>query len=92
VNKMIDWTRQAAKPLFDPEAHLRRLLEIGALLTAIDQGELLSDLPAEPTASARHVTGACLLAVLERELARLIEDLEISMDRGAFDGEPPAHG
>lgn len=80
MNKMVDWTRelQADRPL--TETLLARLAEIGAVLTAIDQGELLCDLPAGPEARARHQAGACLLAILQRELAGLIAELETSLE------------
>jgi hypothetical protein len=76
MNKMVDWARdlQADQPL--TETLLGRLAEIGAVLTAIDQGELLCDLPAEPEARARHRAGACLLAILQRELTALIGEIE----------------
>jgi hypothetical protein len=76
MNKMVDWQRalHADDPL--TEALMARLAEISALCTAIDQGELLCDLPAGPQARARHRAGACLLAILQRELAALIAELE----------------
>lgn len=79
MNKMIDWTKHAHDHPFDLEAHHGRLLELAALLTAIGEGELLSDLPADSTASARHAAGSSLLAILERELAELVCDLEFAV-------------
>lgn len=74
MNKMVDWSK-ALDERAVIEVALGRLAEIGAVLTPIDQGELLCDLPAGPAARARHATGACLLAILQRELAALIHEL-----------------
>lgn len=78
MNKMVDWPK-ALDERAVIEVALGRLAEIGAVLTAIDQGELLCDLPAGPAARARHATGACLLAILQRELAALIHELAAAM-------------
>lgn len=86
MNKMVDWKAGlgADQPL--TETLLGRLAEISAVLTAIDQGELLCDLPAGPAARARHTAGACLLAILQRELAALICELEAGLDLGRAGG------
>jgi hypothetical protein len=58
------------------EATRGRLREIDAILTAIDQGELLAELPAGPGSRARHQAAVSLLAVMQRELRSLILDLD----------------
>jgi hypothetical protein len=74
MNSMIGWA-DALDLSHTVESALARLCEISAVLTAIDQGELLCDLPAGPAARARHATGACLLAILRRELSALIAEI-----------------
>lgn len=87
MNKMVDWSKVLDERQL-METALGRLAEISAVLTAIDQGELLCDLPAGPAARARHATGACLLAILQRELASLIDELEARI--GAARQDPSA--
>lgn len=79
MNKMIDWTKQMEDGSIVVERVVGRLAEISAVLTAIDQGELLCDLPAGPDARTRHAAGACLLAILQRELASLIAELQTKL-------------
>lgn len=59
-----------------------RLRELEAVLLAIDEGELLSSLPAAPGAAARHQTAVSLLALLRRDLRELIDDMERFETRG----------
>lgn len=92
VNKMIDWTRELDDGQQLTEALLGRLSEISAVLTAIDQGELLCDLPAGPEARARHAAGACLLAILQRDLAALIGELENRLGGQSVDRKAAPHG
>lgn len=53
-----------------------RLREVHAILLAIEAGELLSDLPADQSASERHAIGLSLLEVISRELSGLIDQLD----------------
>lgn len=53
-----------------------RIREILAMLLAIEAGELLSDLPADQSASERHAIGLSLLEVMGRELSSLIDQLD----------------
>lgn len=55
----------------DREIIADRLNELIALLDALDQAELLSDVPEKPGARARHEMGARLLALLGRQLCEL---------------------
>lgn len=81
---MIDWTKQMEDGSVVVERLVGRLAEISAVLTAIDQGELLCDLPAGPEARTRHAAGACLLAILQRELASLTAELEAELREQAI--------
>jgi hypothetical protein len=53
-----------------------RLRAILAILRAIEDGELLSDLPAEPCAREAHAVGLSLLEVMAREIAAVIAEIE----------------
>ena len=86
MNKMIDWTKQVEDRGALDERTLGRLAEIGAVLAAIDQGELLSDLPAAADARTRHAAGAGLLSVLQRQISELIADLEASLQDEGLTG------
>ena len=61
------------------EAAWTRSMEIAAVLTAIDAGELLAELPQRPEARVRHRVGVALLAVLNREVSALVSVLEGAM-------------
>jgi hypothetical protein len=58
------------------EETIARLLEALAILEAIERAELLSDLPGDPDAAARHQCAVSMLAVLRRDLATLAAELE----------------
>lgn len=60
-----------------------RARELAALLYAIEGGELLSDVPADPRARARHAAGVGLLAVLDRELSSFIAELDGTSENDA---------
>jgi hypothetical protein len=53
-----------------------RLCEALAILETIDAGNLLAELPADPTARAGHQRAVSLLSVLRRELTRLKHELQ----------------
>jgi hypothetical protein len=57
------------------EAALSRLTEALALLDAIDEGDMLARLPAEPEAARRHQRAVSMLAVLRRELETVTGEL-----------------
>ena len=79
MNKMVDWSQAAARPWLEEQEQISgRLAELLALLTAINAGELLGELPQEPSARVRHNAGVSLLAVLERELTALVAEVERS--------------
>lgn len=46
------------------------------MLRAIEEGELLAELPAAPGAAARHQAAVSLLALMRRDMQLLIDDLE----------------
>ena len=52
-----------------------RLQEALGVLEAISQGELLAGSPADPNDRARHEAGLATLAVLGRELERLLVEV-----------------
>ncbi len=52
-----------------------RLLEAIAVLDVIEEGEMLSELPADACAQRKHQGAVSLLAVLRRELIDLSRDL-----------------
>jgi hypothetical protein len=56
-----------------------RLREIRALLVAIDVADLLGDLPARAAARLNHQAGVSILAVMDRELQSLIEELALAL-------------
>ncbi len=56
-----------------------RLREVRALLVAIDMAELLADVPASAAARLNHQTGVSLLAVMDRELQTLIDELTLAV-------------
>jgi hypothetical protein len=58
------------------EAAICRLQEAIALLDAIDEGELLAQLPPDNEAALRHQCAVSLLAVLRRELNVLAIELQ----------------
>jgi hypothetical protein len=60
-----------------------RLREIRAILQAIDEGELLSDLPASAASRLRHQTAVSMLAIADRELMAAIIELDQAPGLGA---------
>jgi hypothetical protein len=52
-----------------------RVIEAIAVLDVIEEGEMLSALPADPAARRKHQGAVSLLAVLRRELIDLSRDL-----------------
>jgi hypothetical protein len=54
---------------------LARLHEIIAIVQVIEDGDLLSALPADEHAAQDHQRGVSLLVVLHRELERLVGEL-----------------
>jgi hypothetical protein len=67
---------EALCPATVVESAWTRVAEILALITAIDAGELLAELPEDAGARVRHTAGICLLAVMQRELTSLQFDLD----------------
>ena len=59
-----------------------RLLELRAILYAVDVGELLGELPAGPAARRSHQAAASLLAIMDRELLAVVEQLGAAMAPG----------
>ncbi len=57
------------------EAAETRVIEVLALMTAIEAGELLADAPSAPDARRRHAAGISVLAVMTRELCALRSEL-----------------
>jgi len=57
------------------EIAVARIYEATAILDAIEDGGLLSDLPHDAEAARRHQTGVSLLALLRRDLDAIARDL-----------------
>jgi hypothetical protein len=53
-----------------------RLRELEAVLAAIEEGQLLADVPVAAGAAIRHQAAVSLLSILQREMQTLIDDLE----------------
>lgn len=78
MNKMIDWSDIATDPKGELTERLwGRLAEIHAVLTAIGEGELLSEVPPAPDARVRHAAAIGLLALMERDLRGLMTELQL---------------
>jgi hypothetical protein len=58
------------------EDAVARLHEAMAILDAIDEADMLAELPAEPGARRDHQRAVSLLTVLRRELAGIRRDLQ----------------
>jgi hypothetical protein len=58
------------------ETTVARLHEALAILEAIDAAEMLSSLPADPTARRAHQQAVSMLAVLRRDLGELRKELQ----------------
>jgi hypothetical protein len=68
----------APSPRDTVEEAVSRLRETIAILEAIEQADLLAELPADPEAAERHQCAVSLLTVLKRDLAALAGELETS--------------
>lgn len=76
MNKPVDWISHSQKAADAVEIAWTRIRDVRALLLAINDAELLSDIPSDASARARHAAGICLLSILERELEGMQETLE----------------
>lgn len=65
-----------------------RLKEACAVLTAIEEGELLSACPEAPDARRRHFTAVCLLTIMQRDLMSLALEFEEIDHRADFELQP----
>ena len=66
----------APRPPDIVEDAVGRLHEAIAVLEAIEQGDMLAELPQDPYARDGHQRAVSLLAVLRRELIGLLRDLQ----------------
>lgn len=79
INSMIEWTRDARPDAaLMLEASHGRLREVLDVLDSIESGEMLAELPANPAGRRRHQCAVSMLAVVRRELAAVMEDLDVA--------------
>lgn len=77
MSTVVDWLRPERKDSAELlESARARLREAYALLQAIDDGGLLSELPTPPAARQAHQCAVSMLAVLRRELEGIVTDLD----------------
>ena len=61
-----------------------RLLEVHAILYAVDVGAMLGELPSRPGARVAHQAAASLLSIMDRELLAIVDQLGAALTRSSL--------